>query len=688
MASENDVRIGVFVCGCGREIADVLDVGALVEEAGRLPGVALAKLENYGCSKAGLRDIGEAIREHNLNRLVVAGCTPRTHERLFRKVLEAEGGYGSLLEVVNIREQCAAVHADDPVGATKKALDLIKMGVAKAALLQPQAPVEVEVTPAVLVIGGGIAGLTAALSAARGGLPVKLVEKEDQLGGQVARLYKLYPTGESATEFIQARVQAVNEHPKIDVLTGSRVVDVSGSPGNYQITVQRDGQPVEFGVGPMIVAVGAREKRPDDALGHDGQRVITQLALEQALKEGGVKAGNVVLVLDRTSDAYYSGTTAAAAVKNAILLKAADTERNVSLLFSEFSSEVDREQIAEAGRLGVRFVKYDRRQPPHVSGEHVEVFDERRAEQVSLPYDLVVLAMPLVPQDDAAALARQLRLPVDERGFLLEPNIRLRPGKYIPGGVFVCGSAHYPADVRESVFQGYRAAARALRYTSSGLLVSDGATALVMEDLCIGCGTCVESCPFQAISMVDIGGTLSLSTVDASLCTGCGNCTVVCPAKAIVMEPYTDRQLIAQIDAALTDRANGGPRILGLLCEWSGYAAADLAGAEHRQYPANMRIVRVGCSARFDPYLVLWAFLKGAEGVLLGACEPGMCHYVTGNQWAKTRIEQLRQLLKEAGFDPRRLRLEWFKPDDAGRFVDAVTEFTADIEYLGATGIS
>jgi len=688
VASENEVRIGVFVCGCGQEIADVIDVEALVEEAGRLPGVALARAETYGCSKAGLRDIGEAIREHNLNRLVVAGCTPRTHERLFKKVLEDQGGYGSQLEVVNIREQCAAVHADDPAGATKKASDLIKMGVAKAALLQPQAGVEVEVTPALLVIGGGIAGLTAALSAARGGLPVKLVEKEAELGGLVARLHKLYPSGESATEFTQARVQAVKEHPKIEVLTSSRVIDVSGSPGNHQITVERDGQPVEFGVGAVIVAIGAQERRPDDTFGYDGEHVISQLALEHALKEGNVAARSVAIVLDGTTDTYYSGTTAAAAVKNAILLKGADAERDVSLLFSEFSSEVDREQIAEAGRHGVRFVRYDRRQPPQLGGDRVEVFDELRAEQVSIPYDLLVLAMPLVPQDDAAALGRQLRLPVDEHGFLLEPNLRLRPGKYIPGGVFVCGSAHYPADVRESVFQGYRAAARALRYTSSGLLVSDGPTAQVMEDLCIGCGTCVESCPFHAISMVDIGGTLSLSTVDAALCTGCGNCTVVCPAKAIVMEPYTDRQLIAQIDAALAAPANGQPRILGLLCEWSGYAAADLAGAEHRQYPANMRMIRVGCSARFDPYLVLWAFLKGADGVLLGACEPGMCHYVTGNRWAKTRIEQLRQLLKDKGFDPRRLRLEWFKPDDAERFVAAVTEFTADIEYLGATGIS
>jgi len=300
----------------------------------------------------------------------------------------------------------------------------------------------------------------------------------------------------------------------------------------------------------------------------------------------------------------------------------------------------------------------------------------------------VVLARPLVPRPDAAPLAKLLRLPVDARGFLVEPNQRLRPGKYIPEGLFVCGSAHFPVDVRESVFQGYRAAARALRYASAGRMVAVAPPARVVESLCIGCGTCVEACPFRAISMMEREGTLGLSKIDPVLCKGCGNCVVVCPAKAIVMEPYTDPQLIAEVEAALGANPDGEPKILGLFCEWSGYAAADLAGAEGRSYAPNMRILRLGCSARFDPYLILWAFLKGADGVLLGACEPGQCHYVEGNEWAEARVEQLRQLLKEAGFDPRRLRLEWFKPDDAERFVEAVNAFTDDIEYLGPTNIA
>jgi len=681
------VKTGVFICDCGEKIAGVIDVEELEKAVADVPGVSLVRRELYGCSRAGLRDIAEAVEEHGLDRVVVAGCTPRTHERLYRTAFEEAGLSGLQLEVVNIREQCASVHADDAAGATRKARDLIRMGVAKAALLQPEDKVQVEVTPAALVIGGGVAGLTAALSLARGGLPVKLVEKEQELGGQVARLHTLYPTGESAKEFIEKRIGAVKEHPQIEVLTGAGVTDVGGSVGAYEVTVQQDGQSPQFIVGAIIVATGAQEARPGDLLRYDGSRVITQLELEQALQHDRVDALRVMIVLDGKDPAHYSSVSATAALKNSILLKHRDPGAEVSLLFSELSSDLGRDKIEEARQLGVRFVKYDKRQPPQVTDERVEVFDQLRAEQASLPYDLLVLAMPLVPHDDAASLSRMLRVPTDDRGFFLEPNLRLRPGTHIPEGLFVCGSAHYPADVDESIFQGYRAAARALRYLSARRMVSEGLPARVDDSLCIGCGTCVESCPFHAIAMMPREGTLSVASIDVSLCKACGNCSVVCPAKAIVMEPYADNELIAQIDAALADRSDGQPRILGLMCEWSGYAAADLAGAEGRQYPTSMRIMRLGCSARFDPYLILWAFLQGADGVLLGACDPGMCHYVEGNEWAEARVESLRKMLKEAGLDTRRLHLEWFKPDNADAFVEVVKEFTEEIEYLGSTGI-
>jgi len=683
--NESEIRIGVFICDCGSKIADVIDIAELESAARDMPGVALAQRELYSCSKKGLREIREAIKECGLDRIVVAGCTPRTHEPLFKAALEEAGLNGTLFEMVNIREQCAWVHKDDKGGATRKALDLTRMGIAKAALLESREKMEVQVTPAALVVGGGITGLTAALAVANGGFPVKLVEKEAQLGGLVGKLYTLHQHDQSATEFIGERIAAAKGHPAVEVFTGAQVTDVNGSVGDYEITIEQDGESSTLDVGPVIIAIGAQERRPDGMFRHDGVRVVTQLELEGALQEERVDARHVVIIVDGMDEPEYSAVPAAAALKNSILLKRRDPETEVSVLFGELNADLTPREIKEARDLGVHFVKYDGQGKPRVTDEVVEVYDQLRGEELILSHDLVVLATPLVPQADAARISRMFRMPLDNSGFFLEQSIRLRPGTYVPDTVFVCGSAHHPADVNENIFQAHRAAARTLRCLSEGWVGGEAPPAMVIESLCTGCGTCIEACPFQAISMEVTEATLDVSRIDPSLCKRCGNCAVVCPVKAIVMEPYTDRELIAQINAALAIRGNDEPRILGLLCEWSGYAAADLAGAEGRQYPPNLRIIRLGCSARFDPYHILWAFLQGADGILLGACDAGMCHYVGGNKYAEERVDRLHKMLSDAGFDRRRLSLQWFKPDDAQEFVEAVKEFTDEIEYLGPT---
>lgn len=682
---EPAARIGVFVCDCGHEISDLIDSEALVESAAALPGVILARGERYSCSKAGLKRIQAAIAGQELNRVVVAGCTPRTHELLFKEACEEAGLNGALFEMVNIREQCAWVHGDKSQ-ATDKAIALVRMGAARAALLEPREPIEGRVTPAVLVIGGGTAGLTAAVAAASGGVPVTVVEREDELGGLVSRLHTLYPTGRSAQEFIAGRIEAARGNPGITVLTGAHVATVDGSPGDYHVTVQRNGHESTLDVGAIIVATGAQPSSPRGLFGYGRPRVITQFELENLLNAGEVAARDIVMIMyaEQGEQPHLDRLSCMTTLKNAILLKKASPKRRVSIAFSNLlAGEPHGNWIREARRLGVRFVRYLPDRKPHVGGETIEVYDTLTAMEVSIPYDLVILSTPLMARDDAPVLANMLHLSRDDSGFFPDVYTRLKPRDYADDGIYVCGSAHYPGDTAESMFQAYNAASRALRYVTNEMVSSQAAVATVDERLCTGCGTCVETCSFEAIAIEKGEGVLNLARIDSLRCAGCGNCMVACPSKAITLQSSTDQQVMAQISAGLAGPTDGKPRILGMFCQWSGYAAADLAGARHLSYPPNVRFIRVRCSARFDPYHILWALLNGADGILLAACEPGDCHYTLGNQYAEDRIAGLQRMLAAAGFDTRRLRLEWFQPDDAETFVNEIAAFADQIEKLG-----
>jgi heterodisulfide reductase subunit A len=707
-----EAKIGVFICDCGKEIASFIDTEALVDRARDLPHVTLVQRGLYNCSKEGQKRIKQAITEQSLNRVVVGGCTPRTHEPLFRAVCEEAGLTGSLFEMANIREQCAWVHADEREKATAKALDLIRMAVAKAALLEARDKVAAKVTPAALVIGAGTAGLTAALTLANGGFPVKLVERERELGGLLRKLHVLYPTMQQAEQFISERIQAVQSNPNIEILTEAQILDVSGSAGNYHVIVSSNGHRAAFDVGAIIVATGAQPSHPDGLFRYDGRRVITQLELEGKLKagtssalrpfdraqgrlrsgqgsgQGSVDAQNIVMIhgaeckeerLSRSS--VYCMT----ALKNAILLKEMKPEAHLSILFKDPQSfcELCEDEIVRARQRGINFIHFGSESKPAVKDDVVEVHDLLSGADLSLPYDLVVLSTPLVASDGVSRLASFLHLPLDDHGFFPDVHVRLRPRNYVDPGIYICGNAHYPADTNESLFQAYSAASKALHHLSAGVVTSEASVAVVDERLCTGCGTCAETCAFQAIHLERVEGVLSTARIAPLLCKGCGNCVTACPSKAITLQSSTDRQFMAQINAALAGPRNGEPRVLGLLCQWSGYAAADLAGARHLQYPSNVRLIQAGCSARFDPHHILWAFLNGADGVFLGACEPGDCHYILGNQYAESRIKGLREMLTAAGFDARRLRLAWLKPDEPDEFVTAITTFAADIEKLG-----
>jgi heterodisulfide reductase subunit A len=695
----NEAKLGVFICDCGDRIASILDMEALEREVRDLPGVSFARRLRYSCSPDGLAAIRSAIAEEGLSRVLVAGCTPRTLEPRFWAVCKEAGLDGELFELVDIREGCTWVHQDESQAATTKAVDLIRMGVVRVVLRQAREPVSTEIVPAALVIGGGLAGMTAALTLANAGLPVKLVERETTLGGMLSDVHTLYPDRRSAAEFVAEKVKGVTSHPRIEVLLESQVTDISGTVGRYTVSVngpagQQNGLSA-FNVGAIIVATGARTLQPHGLFHYDGRRVVTQLEFERELRDG--KAGtqalpaSVVMILcaGQRNEAvpYCSGVCCLAALKQAMEVKTADPQASVTILFRDLyllGEDIYEEELLKARRAGVEFIRYAPSSPPAVSDEAVEVHDELTGKDRRLPYDRVVLATPLVPQPDASVVAHILGIAQDQNGFFPEMRYRLRPQKYAERGIYICGAAHYPAGWTEAEFQATSAAFNALRHLRAGKVTSQAPVAVVDEKLCTGCGNCVQTCAFDAIAMHKREGVLDLSQIDPLLCKGCGNCVVACPVKAISQPLNSDVQVLAQIEVALaTASQDSRPRILAFGCEWSSHAAAELAGASKLSYPAEVRLIRVGCSARCDPTHILWAFFSGADGVFLGACPPGDCHYVNGNRYAQERIGTLRGLLAESGFDPRRLRLEWITPDDPHDFVGKITDFTNLVQALG-----
>jgi heterodisulfide reductase subunit A len=690
------VRLGVFICDCGDRIASILDMDALERRICDLLEVAITRRLCYACSPDGLASIRSAIAEQGLNGVLVAGCTPRTLGPRFRAACEETDLDGDLFELVDIREGCAWVHQDEPEAALAKAVDLIRMGVARLALHQAHQPISAEIVPTALVIGGGLAGMTAALALANAGLPVKLVERETVLGGMLRDVHTLYPDRRNAADFVAKKAAAVTHQPRIEVLLGCHVTDISGTVGRYTVNV--NGADQQFDVGAIIVATGARALQPWGQFRYDGKRIVTQLDFERELQNMETRtqsthlpASNVVMILcaGQRDGAipYCSGVCCLAALKQAMEVKAADPQTAVTIIFRDLyllGEEIYDSQVLEAQRAGVEFVRYAPSSPPRVTDEVVQVYDELTGTERRLAYDRIVLAAPLVPQPDAGVIAYMLNIPQDANGFFPEVYYRLRPQNYAERGIYVCGSAHCPADWVETEFQAISAAFKALHHLQAGRVTSQAPVAVVDEKLCTGCANCVETCPFGAISMHKREGVLDLSQIDPLLCKGCGNCVVACPARAISQPLDGDAQVLAQIDAALAGAShNGRMRILVLGCEWSSHAAAELAGANKLSYPAEVRLIRVGCSARFDPTHILWAFFNGADGVFLGACPPGDCHYINGNRYAQERVNTLRGLLAESGFDPRRLRLEWITPDDPNDFVAKITSFTNLVQALG-----
>lgn len=553
-----EIRIGVFVCDCGSNIAGYLNVKELAEYSKTLPNVVFVKENLYTCSESGINEIKAAIKEEKLNRVVVASCTPRTHEPLFRGTCAEAGLNPYLFEMVNIRDQCSWVHMQEKEGGTLKAKELIRMGVAKAALLEPQQPIESEMDPRAMVIGGGISGMTAAVTLANRGYEVTLVEKSPELGGLLLKLDKLAPSNVDAATFAHKQAEIVKRHPNIRLLTSATVEEVGGYIGHFSVTAKVNGANEHFGVGVIIIATGADVLKPQGLYGYDGRKVINQLELESFFKTGSFGAKNVVMIQcagARVEERKYcSRVCCMVAIKNAIEIKERDPGSTVSILYRDIQAYgTENEKLYQhAKELGVRFIKYDPANPPKVEEGKVLVYHDLLGRELTLPQDLVVLSTPLIAGEDNETISKMLRVSLDENKFFLEGHVKLKPLDFATDGVYLCGNAHYPATVREAISQALGAASRASIPLSKGVMtVEPIVSTLVDEDACRGCGLCVALCPYGALEIERTEKGRKVKVIPVA-CKGCGVCAATCYQHALSINSYTDEQIGRQIKAFLS----------------------------------------------------------------------------------------------------------------------------------------
>ncbi len=547
--SDADIRIGVFICHCGTNIGGVLNISELTEYTKTLPNVEYTAANLYTCSEVGLNEIKKNIKEHNLNRVIVASCSPRTHEPLFRSTCQEADLNPYLFEMVNIRDQDSWVHMKEPEKGTEKAKDLIRMGVYKAALLESLDKMQVSVIPSAIVIGGGIAGMNAALNLANQNFEVSIIEKDSELGGLVRSLNKLYPTNEDASNILEIR-NVVENHKKINIYKSAIIEKIEGYVGNYKAIIIHNEKIVEIEAGAIIVATGAIPLSPEGYYGYNGKNVISQLELEDKLKKSELSANNITMIqcvgCRNEERKYCSNVCCMTALKNAILIKEQNPDANVNIIFRDIQTQgvAYEEYYRRAREMGILFIKYLPEKPPTIKKNTIEVYNEFMNQVIGFQNDLVVLSMPLIANEDSELLAKMLKVPLEQNNFFLEAHVKLRPVDFATDGIFVCGSAHWPADISESISQSNAAASRASTILSKEMLEVEGSTAEIDPDLCVGCEACIKICPYNAIYKDE---DLDTVVVNKVVCKGCGVCGASCPQNAIIIHHFTSDQLIAEI---------------------------------------------------------------------------------------------------------------------------------------------
>jgi heterodisulfide reductase subunit A2 len=564
--SKEEPKIGVFVCHCGANIGRVVNVPSTVEYALTLPNVVYAQEQLFSCATNSAQEITDLAKEKGLNRVVIGACSPRTLEPLFRDTLREAGLNQYYCDMANIREHCSWVHSKQKEEATEKAKDIIRMSVARARYLEPLQEFDLPVNKTALVVGGGIAGMTCALSIASQGHEVQLVEKDKDLGGMARRL----PTtleGMDVQAYLNDTIHAVYNNPLIHVSHEATITDVSGYVGNFVTTVETEGRVKKIKHGASIIAIGAEEYKPTEYLYGEDDRVVTHLELGEQIAKGidtVINAESLVMIQcvgSRDEDRNYcSRVCCSHAIKNALKLKKINPEMRIYILFRDMRTYGLREDYyREASEKDVKFIRYTPEDKPVVEvvqegGKEilrVTVPDPVLGQKLELDADIVSLAAAVIPSASTNEIASRFKVTLSPDEFFKEAHVKLKPVEFAADGVYLCGTAHYPKHIQETINQAYGAAGRTLTLLSHDTVVASGSVCEVKETDCVSCGACITACTYGAIEFRDTPKGKK-AWVNPVLCKGDGLCNAKCPTNAIVLKHFTDKEILSQIDAVVT----------------------------------------------------------------------------------------------------------------------------------------
>jgi heterodisulfide reductase subunit A len=776
-------RVAVFLCKCGSNIAgpiDIEDLKARVESR----GVAVVEINDHLCSEHGIYELTAAIRKSGADRVVIAGCTPLLHTEIFSDAVREAGVDPGHLHIANIREQCSWVHSEDREAATEKAATIIDIGLAEVGLSNPTKSYESPVTQRALVIGGGVAGVTAALELADQGIETVLVEKEAFLGGHMAKWDKLFPTFDCSICILGPMMARAAGHSNIRLITLADIDEIRGSTGQYFVKVTQhpryvatdlctgcnrcvevcpvdvadeynyglgtrkaivrhslDAVPIApyidmdncvgcqscsgvceakaikyddctktetIEVGAIIVATGFR---PFDAtaveeLGYgENPDVITSVELERLINPSGPTGGRLVRPFDgrtpkniafincvgsrsvRFNRPYCSRACCAEAVKQSVQVKELYPECEIYSFYSDMRTVGKGHEelyVRAADEYGIHFVRgsvgevvYD----PVKGTSSVRAEDTLVKRMLELDVDLVVLMVGMDPAESNERLSKLLRIPLDENGFFLEQHPKLNLSGTASKGIFLAGVSQAPKDISDTVAHAGLAASKVKTLLTNSTVVIDVSVPTIDQDLCMNCLQCQHVCAANAIS--SINGEKPV--INQAACRGCGACVAACPTGALNLPSLTTEQLLEATRSAVRF-SSSKPTIVGYLCRWCAYSAADRAGMTRLSYPANILPIQVTCTGRLDTEILLTAFEEGADGVAVIGCHVQDCHYRSGALHAQERTDNLRKILQSAGINGKRLYFGSVSASEAGQYARQVTDFIGEIVSLGPLG--